>query len=198
MSREVREKSLLASDERITALYWARDERAIELTDEKYGGFMFTIAHNILKDPSDSEECKNDAHLHLWNAIPPNRPKVLKAFIAQITRRVAIDRYRSRSAKSVVPSELTSSIDELEECFSDISGVDEAVLAAELANVINSFLKTLSDREKYIFMARFYMCEPAEVIASAMGTTKSNVYKTLTKIKNKLKICLEKEGWREK
>ncbi len=51
------------SDEAIIELYFARDERALEETDIKYGKMLFRIAYNILHDSSDCEECKNDTYL---------------------------------------------------------------------------------------------------------------------------------------
>ena len=62
----------LLSDEEIVALYWQREERAIEATDVKYGKYLYTIAYNILRDGLDSEECLNDTYLGTWNSIPPN------------------------------------------------------------------------------------------------------------------------------
>ena len=38
------------NDQEIIALYWAKEERAITATAEKYGGYCHTIAYNILYD----------------------------------------------------------------------------------------------------------------------------------------------------
>ena len=55
-------------DSAIIDLYWAREERALSETDAKYGGYCRSIAHNILKNREDSEECVSDTWLHAWNA----------------------------------------------------------------------------------------------------------------------------------
>ena len=47
-------------DSAIIDLYWAREERALSETDTKYGGYCRSIAHNILKNREDSEECVRD------------------------------------------------------------------------------------------------------------------------------------------
>lgn len=187
-------RETLASDEQIIELFWTRNESAIEETDKKYGHFLFSIAYNVLHDENDCEECKNDAYLDIWNAIPPSRPKVFPAFLAQIIRRISIDRYRAAKSKRSVPSELTSSIEDLQECLQDSSTVDEALSARELGRLISAFLATLSDKEHYIFMARYYMADPVESIASALGMTDSGVYKYLAKIKKELKLYLERNG----
>ena len=51
------------SDGEIIDLYWKRDERAIKETDRKYQQFLLTVAHNILRDGRDCEECLNDTYL---------------------------------------------------------------------------------------------------------------------------------------
>ena len=57
-------------DTEIIDLYWQRDQRAIDETHGKYGGFLAGIAWNILRSHSDAEECVNDTYLAVWNAIP--------------------------------------------------------------------------------------------------------------------------------
>ena len=40
-------------DTRIIELYFARSEQAIQETDNKYGGYCFSIAYNILANRED-------------------------------------------------------------------------------------------------------------------------------------------------
>ena len=47
-------------DSAIIDLYWARAERAISESDTKYGGYCRSIAHNILQNREDTEECVSD------------------------------------------------------------------------------------------------------------------------------------------
>ena len=44
-------------DYQIIDLYWARSEQAVQETDTKYGSYCRAIAHNILKNLEDTEEC---------------------------------------------------------------------------------------------------------------------------------------------
>ena len=66
-------------DERIVELYWIRSEQAINETKESYGSYCAMISGNILSR-QDAEECVNDAYLKLWETIPPQRPRSLKAY----------------------------------------------------------------------------------------------------------------------
>lgn len=86
-------------DSQIIDLYWARSEQAVQETDTKYGGYCRAIAHNILKSFEDSEECVADTWLRAWNAMPPQRPSVLSAFLGRITRNLSLDRYKAARAE---------------------------------------------------------------------------------------------------
>ncbi|MUU13016.1 MAG: hypothetical protein EP146_17850 [Oscillibacter sp.] len=87
-------------DTEIIDLYWQRDQRAIDETHGKYGGFLAGIAWNILRSHSDAEECVNDTYLRTWNAIPPARPSAFRAWLGRIVRNLSLDRWKqSRTAK---------------------------------------------------------------------------------------------------
>ncbi|MBO7633188.1 MAG: RNA polymerase subunit sigma-70, partial [Lachnospiraceae bacterium] len=76
-------------DSRIVGLYMERDESAIAESQRKYGRYCFAVAHNILRDREDAEECVNDTFLAAWNAIPPHSPEILSTFLGKITRRLS-------------------------------------------------------------------------------------------------------------
>jgi RNA polymerase sigma-70 factor (ECF subfamily) len=83
-------------DQDIIALYFARDEKAIRETADKYGDFCESVAMGILGNRQDAEECVSDTYLRTWNSIPPKRPSSLKAFLGKIARNLSIDRLRHR------------------------------------------------------------------------------------------------------
>ena len=85
MSRKT-SPQLFASDEEIIEMYWQRDPDAIQATDPKYGKLLQNTAYNNLSDLQDSEECQNNVHLGVWNAIPSTRPTGFFAFTMQIMR----------------------------------------------------------------------------------------------------------------
>ena len=86
-------------DSQIVALYWQRDEQAIVETDAKYGSYCMKISQNILSNRADSEENVNDAYLHAWEAMPPQRPAILSAFLGRITRNLALNRCKAANAQ---------------------------------------------------------------------------------------------------
>ena len=193
MARRTEENNIIA-DEQIIELYWSRNERAIKETDIKYGKWLFRIAYNILNDICDSEECQNDTYLGIWNKIPPTRPAVFIAFITQIMRNTAINRYKSKRNKKNIPTEYTVTIDELYNTLQSENSVIEGYEAKELGRMISSYIKELSDKEQYIFVGRYYMADSVKTIAKELGLTESAVYKSLDKIKKELKNHLERNG----
>ena len=179
------------SDEQIIALYWGRDEQAIVETDLKYKNYLFTIAYNIVHDKSDCEECLNKTYFAVWNAIPPSRPNVLKAFLSTIMRRIAINRYQS----NLRHSEMTVALSELEEFLSGDESIDSQFDAKELGRVISEFARTLNQRRRFIFLSRYYAAEPIDTIAKELSLSRSMVNKELAAIRNALKEKLESEGY---
>lgn len=190
MSKSTEQQEIIA-DEQIIELYWRREEKAIQETDKKYGQFLFRIAYNILHERLDCEECQNDTYLGVWNAIPPTRPTVFPAFITQIMRRIAINRYKEKASKKRIPSELTISMEDVNGTLHGDDSVAVKYKMAEVGKIINNYVRELSDRQRYIFIDRFYLAESVETIATDLSISVPTVYREIDKIKHSLKLYLE-------
>ena len=193
--QERKETRYPLDDAKIIELYWSRNETAIDETDFKYRKHLFSVAYHILGDRLDCEESLNDTYLGAWNAIPPQRPNALKAFLTTVMRRIAINRYHSKRKKRAVPSEMTVSLSELEDFISDDGDPSADFDAARLGHILSDFLRTLSDRRRFIFMSRYYMAEPIDQIAKELHLSRSMVNKELAAIRSALKETLESEGY---
>ena len=75
-------------DNAIVELLWAREESGLKEIQTKYGGYLYTVANNILANSEDSSECVNDTYMRAWQSIPPKRPVKLGAYLAVIARRM--------------------------------------------------------------------------------------------------------------
>ena len=179
-------------DQNIIALYWARSETAISETAQKYGGYCFSIAKNILTNHEDAEESVNDTYLTAWNAMPPSRPSILATFLGKITRRLAIDRWRYRNACKRGGGEVTLALDELEDCASQDS-LEKAMDRKELAVAFNSFLESLPETERLVFLSRYWYLDPIADIAEHFGFSVSKVTSMLRRTRGRLRQALEKE-----
>ena len=114
------------NDAGIIDLYWQRSGRAIPETENAYGPYCHTVAYNLLRNAEDAEESVNDTWLAAWNAMPPERPNSLKAFLGRITRNISVTRLRRSGSQKRGGGEAGLAIDELSECLpgGERSGAD--------------------------------------------------------------------------
>lgn len=183
-------------DKQIIDLYWSRSEEAISETESKYGPYCYKIAYNILSNKEDSEESVYDTYMDAWNAIPPHRPTLLASFLGKITRRISIDRWRERTAVKRGGNEIDLALDELEWCVSGSRTLEDELDRKELIRTVNQFLSSLSVAERRVFLLRYWAMESIENIAVRYNFSQSKVAAMLYRIRKKLRIVLEKEGFR--
>ena len=184
----------LLSDEQIIDLYFAREERAITETDNKYRGYLHTVANNILANEQDAEECLQDTYLRTWNTIPPERPSVFHAFLAKITRNLSLNRYDMRKRKGRIPAEAICPMDEVQDFLPDPNGPDDDTLSESVRRIVMTYLEQTTRRRMYVFVARFFYSYTVSQIAGRLGCSISTVNKELAEIKRELRACFEKEG----
>ena len=178
-------------DAEIVELYHARSEEAIAESDRKYGKACYRIAYNILYSHEDAEECVNDTWIRAWNAIPPERPGSLGAWLSAVTRRLALSRYQYKTAAKRQRG-VETSLEELSECVPDgsITLADEVTIR----NAINGFLASLTPSVRMVFMRKYWYMDSVEDIAKAMGMTESAVKVCLHRTRKKFRAWLDKEG----
>ena len=177
-------------DNLIIDLYWQRNEQAVAETEAKYGPYCRSIAYGILQNNQDTEECVNDTWLRAWDSIPPQRPGRLSAFLGRLARNLALDRYDyNHAAKRSGPfDQLLSELSECIPCQRD----DFAQL--ELTQILNSFLHSLPESRRNLFLRRYWYCESVEELGRRYRMSQSAVKSSLFRTRNKLKAYLEKEG----
>ena len=182
-------------DVQIVELYHKRDERAIGESDRKYGRYCSFIAFHILNSNEDASECVNDTWLRSWNVMPPERPAMLKTFFGKITRNLSIDRARKNDALKRGGGETVLAIDELNGCVPSTGDFAESLVeGAVLKEVMGRFLKSLPERQRRVFVRRYWYIMSVAEIADIEGMSASNVKTTLSRCRDKLKAMLSEEG----
>ena len=181
-------------DEKILDLFFARKEQGLDEMRAKYGKRCREIAYGILRSHPDAEECESDTLLAAWDAIPPQRPARLGAFLAKITRNLSLKRLRADSAQKRGGGEAMLSLDELAFCVGNDRSFDEQLQAQELADCIGRFLRTLPEAECRVFVCRYWYCDAVKEIAVRFGFTQSKVKMMLLRTREKLRDYLIKEG----
>lgn len=182
-------------DKKIVDLYFARNERAVEETATKYGTYCYSISYNILSCKEDAEECVNDTYIDAWNSIPPHRPVSLSLFLGRITRRISIDRWRVNNAQKRGGGEMSLTLEELNWCVPSHFDTEKEIEKRILRDVINDFVKTLPAHEQKVFLCRYWYFDSIKSISKRFHYPESKVKSMLFRIREKLRIRLEKEGF---
>lgn len=180
-------------DSLIVELFLQRNESAISESSEKYGSRLRSLALGITEDALTAEECENDTYLEAWKRIPPHEPrKYLYAFLARITRHLALNRIREAKSQKR-HAFLTVLSAELEQCLP--SGEEPQLDQLALKEALNGFLTTLSEEKRNIFLRRYWFLDSIECISERFGLSQSKVKTTLFRCRKGLKSYLEQEGY---
>ena len=180
----------MKEDHEIIELYWARSESAVHETDEKYGAKLHTLSGRILPEAEDAEECVNDTYLGAWNAMPPQRPLALFAFLARICRNIACDKLDKLRAKK-----RSAEVSALTEELWRASQTQQQQGSGKPRDCRS--LKQLSldapRRCPALFMRRYWYMDSVKAIAEKYGCGESRVKTSLHRTREKLRDYLQKE-----
>ena len=177
-------------DKRIIELFFNRDESAIEETREKYGRYLFTLAFNILGNSDECNECENDTYYRAWNAIPPNRPRSLLAYLAKIARNLALDKLREKKKSPVLSTAII--LDEISEIIPDSKA--ELCDELELREIIRDFVRGLDSVSRKIFLQRYFYMMSVKNIARDLEMPVGSVKSTLFRTRDQLRHYLNERG----
>ena len=180
-------------DSQIIDGFFRRDPEAITAVQEKYGRRCLTAAGHILPDARDAEECVSDVWLRLWNAIPPERPSALRAWLGRITRNLSLDRWKAGRTQSRGAG-METLLGELDECIPDHRGPEQAAEERVLAECVSAFLRGQTADNRYIFLRRYWYGEDIAAIAKRLDCGESRVKSVLFRTRKALRAFLEKEG----
>ena len=180
-------------DAEIVQLYWDRDEEAVAQTAAKYGAYCRRVAMNLLGVREDAEECVSDAYLAAWNAMPPEKPASLRAWLGRVVRNLSVDRLRRRQAEKRYAG-LELLLSELEDSVPDRAAQRRAE-GAELSAAISAWLRSLVPADRRLFLRRYWEGEPLKVLASEAGVAPGTLAKRMYRLRLGLKAALEGEGY---
>ena len=180
-------------DSEIIELFWQRDQDAIVQTDLAYGAMCKSLSRRILRNSADAEECVNDSYYRLWDCIPPERPQALGAYLARIVRNISLDRLRELGAIKRGGGMVATALDEL----GSVSSPDDAeslLAAKELGQAVDRFLRTQPERNRNVFLRRYFYFESRLEIADRYGLSAAQVSVILSRTRNRLRKYLKQEG----
>jgi len=179
-------------DNKIIALFFARNQDAIRHTDAAYGRRLFCLAERIVQNDQDAEENVSDTYLQAWNTIPPQKPRYFFAYLAKICRNFAFKKLDWKNAQKR-KAEIVALTQEMESCIPDAARQNQ-LEARELGRLLDAFLRQQTEENRLVFIRRFWYGDTIGEIAVRYGIGESAVRMRLNRTKDKLSAYLEKEG----
>ena len=182
------------TDSKIIDLLFARDENALAVIEQKYGGYCRTVACHILEDEQDAEECVSDTWMRAWNSMPTNRPRLLAPYLGKLTRWISLSRLRERMSLKRGGGELPLVLDELAEVVPSGEDVEKRLEMKELAQAVRAFLGRIDETQAQVFLSRYWYIASVAEIAEKFGFTESKVTAMLHRTRTALRRYLKEEG----
>ncbi len=179
-------------DAEIIELFEEREENAISEINISYGEKLYCVAFKILQNHEDAEESVNDTYMKAWNAIPPEKPVYLFAYLAKICRHCALGKLDWNLAKKR-QANIVALTEELEHCIPDRSA-DITLEGEDIGRLLNCFVAGLPQDSRMIFVRRYWYADSIQEIAARCGFRESKVKTQLHRMRKKLRDDLEREG----
>jgi RNA polymerase sigma-70 factor (ECF subfamily) len=174
------------SDEILLRLISEKDESALSLFYDRKSSFVYSLILNVVKNKLDAEELTEEVFFRVWSNADSynlNRGSVM-AWLTTITRRIAIDRLRSRQFKS---SGRDVSIDVLDEKSSNRPNHGEQFA---ITSDISKALNQLDIAHQEIIKLSYYDGLSQSMIAdrtnTPLGTVKSRTREALKQLRELL------------
>ena len=180
-------------DGAIIELYWQRNEQAIEETRLKYGAYCYQIAVNLLRSPEDAEETVSDTYHAAWNAMPPEKPNCLRAWLGKVVRNLSLGRW-NREHRLKRDAGITELLGELADCLPSPDTAEKALETKELREVLDGWLAGLSRIDRKLFLRRYWYGLSLQELADREGTSPARLAQRMLRLRQGLRKALEKEG----
>lgn len=185
------------NEQEIIRLLLQRDEEVLNVIEQQYGALCLRSALRLTSDEEIARECVNDTLLYVWNHIPPYRPDSFQAYLLKTVRQIVIDRLRKETSQKRGGKEAALAIDDVKEEILSIDNLWDRLEQEELNRTVAEFVKTLSDRDRKMFLLRYWQMEKPEVIAETLGLSVGTVNVKLHRIRKRMRTYLKERGWTE-
>lgn len=183
------------TEEEIVRRLLERDESGLAALDAAYRDPAMSVAYRILQNREDAEECVQDGLQRIWESIPPKQPDRLRYYFITLVRNRALEVYRASHAQKRGGGAATVALEELAECVAGSEDVEREAEASQLVDALNRFLGTLPEKERNLFLRRYYYLEEPEALAARFHLSRRHVAVMLFRTRKKLQAFLKKEDY---
>lgn len=186
-----KEGDALLVEKEIYLLLMDNPEKGIEKIMDQYIGYVYTIVYGKLSsvcNKQDIEECVSDVFYEIYKTRSNIDLKKgsLKAYLAVVSKRKAIDVFRKFRKKSGKVQ-----IDEYNhDWIASNMDVEKAVTDKEANNLLIQEIKKLGQPDCQIMIRKYYYGQSSKVISKALGMKENTVNKRVSRVLVKLKEVL--------
>jgi RNA polymerase sigma-70 factor (ECF subfamily) len=180
-------------DEDIYRLLLSRNQDGLCRLLDRYGSLIAYIARNTgVANEEDIAECISDIMFTIWKRIKKFDPSKssFKTWVVIVSRGCAIDYIRKNKKNNHMVS-----LDDLSEASLKELYTESSALNRLLNPNLIQLLQELPPPDNEIFYRRFILGETVAGIAGLLGMTQDNIYKRISRGKEKLKVLMEREGY---
>lgn len=180
----------MISDIELLKLLHDKPEEGLKVMMDSYMALIYTIIFNKLSgtySKEDIEECVSDVFFqvfHYKNRIDLEKGSI-KAFLAVVAKRKAIDMYRKNKNNNHIP------IDDLpEDLYSMVDDAANSLLLKESNSVLINAIKSLGEPDSEIVIRKYYLYQSSKDISSDLGIKVNTIDKKVSRCIQKLKNVL--------
>ena len=176
------------NDHELIELFAARHLQAIEQTEAAYKAYCMGIAQSILQDAQAAEACVGKTWMLAWELVPEQKPENLKLFVGKLTRKSCLEHLVNEPESA--SAELTQVLSELGDIASDEADPVAQIPEEKFCNILQTYLQGLSERERCVFVRRYYFAESIDRIALRYDLTRADTVQILGIVRNGLRAVL--------
>lgn len=174
-----------ASDSVLLAAMQAGQVEALQVIYRRYGRLVYTLALRVLNSPEEAEDLCQEVFLKLWQQPTYDASRgSLSTFLAVLTRSRAIDRVRSRGARSRLLQRWQTSSPTTTASPSPL----EAAVQGDQAKRVREALDQLTHAEREVLEIAYYeglsQSQIAERLNIPLGTVKTRSRQALKKLRS--------------
>lgn len=180
----------MVSDKELLEILHYKSEAGLKIMMDNYMALVYTIIVNKLSglySREDIEECVSDVFFEVFD----HKSRIdlekgsIKAFLAVVAKRKAIDMYRKNKDNNHIP---------IDDVAQDICSVEDDVSSSILIKESNSKLinaiKSLGEPDSEIIIRKYYLYQSSKDISKDLGIKVNTIDKKVSRCIQKLKNIL--------
>lgn len=166
------------------------DENAFRLLVEKFSGFAFSVAFRILNDEEESKDIIQESFMSVWKNIKDfNNESNFKNWLYRIIVNKCMDSLRRKKRLVLIHPKINNW--EMPDMFGE-NNPEIKLNNKEIGNMIRLFTKSLSNKQKVVFILSELEGLSQDEVSEITGMAKTSVKSNLNHARRNIGKMIEK------